>query len=689
VLPELEDSRRGSQACQKKNGRLAAFTFLALVLALLALLASIRPAEAQAVDNFNIMEPAVATTIIYASTYGVSTANPDNSAQLQRAINACPDDKCKVIVGPGTYRMSGANSVLFSVMRDFEFDGGGATFLFRRESIVNQATGQSPSLFYIFRCTRCRWTNFVVDWDWSRWALASTVSVVSATSTEWQFRFVDETAVNTSTIFDYEVLSQLDPATGSMGVRNGKEFFIQGSLTSATQIFPSNARLGTLANVAVQSSNVIALRFANAMSRIPAIGELYLLRHLVYEIHGFYGRGCVHCTFTSITFRGVPGKCWTLGDDTSFLYFRGIKVVRQPRATPAASGATLYPVSSTADGIFISKTTGFIKIEDYEFSWGGDDAINIHNPTSSKGFTVLDSKTIRVPNSPNWRITYRAKDEIHFVNSDFTPTYFYARVVTASWDGGSTWTLALNRDLPVRLTRAASTLMISQNRYRASNVVIRGANLHHHRARGMLIQSSSTLVRDSVFSHINMACMAIRASAWWSEGTGAQYVSVINNDFERCDKLGTGQDRGAIKVDGQMTNAAFGATWRLHSDIEIKDNRFVNVPGRLWDISSGRRIAVTGNTIRTGPVSLAEVPIEPSSGETFPRGRARVWMAKDVLITGNTWIVRDLAGNPWTDPVSVDSETTTNVVTSGNQVLQQGARRMLVGQTTLEIDEDI
>lgn len=656
------------------------FTIIILYMTFILLSIFTKYGSSQAVDNFSIDQPASVTTIVSASSYGMSPANPDNSDALAAAIDACPAGPCKVVVDPGTYRMAGSNSLIFMLLTDFELDGGGSTFLFHRDNIVDQASGQSPPLIYIYQCLRCKWGNFVIDWDWDRWALASTVTIVNATSTQFTLRFNDYTSINTTTFFDYQVLSQLDPTTGAIGVHNGREYFLTGQLTSATQVFPAKARIGAVADVVQQSSNIMTITFKNAVANPPKVGDLYLLRHLVYEIHGFYGRACKHCTFSGITLRGVPGKCFTLGEDTQFLLFQGIKVVRQPLATTSPSGANFRPVSSTADGIFVAKTMGFIKIIDYEFSWGGDDAINIHNPTSSKGFTILSSRVIQVSNSPTWRITYRVGDEISFFNGDFTQTNFFARVKSAAYNGGDTWTVELNRALPTRFSSTASSMMISQSRYRASNVVIKNAYLHHHRARGMLIQSSSTLVQDSSLLHIHMACIAIRSSAWWSEGTGVRYVKVTNTTFERCDKSGNGQDKGALRIDGQMTSGAFGATWRLHSDIEVTNNRFTNVPGRVWDVSSASRVAVTGNTVNVGPANLSEPVIDASSGEPYVQGQARIAVSKDVLISGNTWIVRDVNNRPWTDPWSVDAGTTTNVLTTGNSVVQQGVRRMLMPQ---------
>ncbi|KAI9022031.1 pectin lyase fold/virulence factor [Hyaloraphidium curvatum] len=658
--------------CPRARGRrrvAAALLFAA------ALLAGAAAAAAQT-EDFAVDPPRAAVRVWSASRFGASPSAADNTVALNAAARNCSNGgtPCKVVFDvPGTYRFQSTNSLLFVWLTDFELDGGGNTFLFSRTSIVNQASGQSPPLFYIMGCLRCRFSNFAVHWDWDRWALGSVVTVLAATSTQWTLRFDDYAQVNTTTHFDYQVLTELDPDTLAMGTRNSREFFMSGS---ATATFPVNAPVADVADVIPIAadggpSDTLVLTFTRSFSPLPRVGAKHLLRHLVYEVHGFFGRSCNHCTFSGITFRGVPGKCFTLGDDTSFLQFEGIKVERQPWSTanPSSSGKQLYPVSSTADGIFVHKTGGYIKIIDYEFSWGGDDAVNIHNPTSSKGFTIPAARRIRVTDSPTWRITYRIGDEVAFYNADFTPTNFYARVTNVQYDNVANWVLDLNRDLPSRFSALASSLVVSQSRYRAANVIVRNAYVHHSRARGMLIQSSSTVVRDSRFEHVHMACLAVRASAWWGEGTGAAEVLVTNNTFERCDKQGTGQDLGALRIDGQEASGDFGATWRLHSDVEVSGNRFRNVPGRLWDVSSVSRALFANNLVYTGPSDLSVSPIRPSSGETYRAGQAVVSMAKDVLVTGNTWFVRNLT--EWDAPVAVDADTTTNVVQEGNMVVLQ------------------
>lgn len=660
-MPSNRDSSRTFPGRREK--RPAPFSLAALLLLVFATL--LVPASPQAVDNFQIQQPAAAQVVISPATYGLSEASDDNTQAIRDSINACfrANSPCKVALPKGKYRVGLINSIIFSGLTDFEFDGGGSTLLFSRESIVNQNTGQSPPLFYINICTRCRFSNFVVDWDWDRWILASRVTILNSTETEWTLQFNDYTSLDTSKFFDYQVLSQMDRSTQSIGTRNGREYFIQGAVSSATQT----------------DSNILKLRMSWPISNPPKPGDLYLLRHLNYELHGFYGRTLKHTTFQDITIFAVPGKCWTIGDDTKFLLFQGIKVVRARLPAPAPSGAVFRPITSTADGIFVGKSEGYIKILDYEFSYGGDDGINIHNPTSSRGFTILSSYSFRVARSPTWRITYRPGDEVAFLYSDFSPTNFFARIISANYDSSSeTWDLTINRELPARFSQLASSMIVSQSRYRASNVVIKRAYLHHHRARGMLLQSANTLVADSRFEHIHMACMSIRASAYWSEGTGVRYVKVINNTFDRCSKSGTGADKGAIRIDGEFAQAYYGATWRLHSDIEVRNNQFINVPGRLWDVSSARRVVFAGNTINVGPADLSVVPPDPSSGESYVYGQSLVSMAKDVLFSGNTYVVRDLINRPWTDPVVVDTGTTTNVVVQGTTIVQQGSRRMLL-----------
>ncbi|KAI9024644.1 hypothetical protein DFJ74DRAFT_665722 [Hyaloraphidium curvatum] len=596
-----------------------------------------------------------------------------------------PGQPCKVIFQtPGVYRFNKpVPGVLLQFLQDFELDGGGSTFLFGRDAII-QPNGGSPPMFFFQNCLRCKFHNFKVDWDWDRWHLASVVTVRAATPRSWTLSFDDYLAVNTSNHYAYQVLTQLDPATGSMGVRDGNEYFLSGAVGSVGMVnatLPPDAAVPDVGDVTVApdgEDNELVFSLNWDFYPVPVVGTKYLLRHLTYEVHGFYGFRCRHCTWSDITFRGVPGKVFVIGEGSDHLKFERISVVRQPwTGAPSATGRTLRPISSTADGIFVSMTGGYINVTDYEYGWGGDDSLNVHNPTAGKGFEVLAPHKLRITGAPEWRIKFKLKDELAFYMPDFSPTGFFARVTDLSFDGSASYDLTLNRELPPKLVQLASRIVVAPTRPRGNNLLVQRANVHHSRARGMLIQTSDATIVDSTFSHIRLACIAVRSSAWWQEGSGNSRVRIENNTFEACGKQGTTPDSGAVRVDGQGADGNLGATWRLNTDLSVRNNAFYDVSGRLFDLSSAWRAVFEGNAVSPGPKNASQPATPPGAGEPLGPGQSRVAVSKDVVFRNNTYTLRNAS---WTEPVVVEAGTTSNVAVLGNtvEVLAPDARRAAV-----------
>ena len=69
-----------------------------------------------------------------AADFGLSCDATDNVGALNRALEYCRRiGAAKLTVAPGTYRLTADTPVRFDRMRDFTFDGGGATFVYSKK----------------------------------------------------------------------------------------------------------------------------------------------------------------------------------------------------------------------------------------------------------------------------------------------------------------------------------------------------------------------------------------------------------------------------------------------------------------------------------------------------------------------------------------------------------------------------
>ena len=103
--------------------------------------------------------------VVEAAAFGLSADAADNVDALNRALEHCRETgAAKLAVAPGTYRMTADRPVRLERMRDFIFDGGGATFVWHKKREAN---------FRLDGCERVVMRNFKMDWEWEKDPLAS------------------------------------------------------------------------------------------------------------------------------------------------------------------------------------------------------------------------------------------------------------------------------------------------------------------------------------------------------------------------------------------------------------------------------------------------------------------------------------------------------------------------------------
>ncbi|KAI9034034.1 pectin lyase fold/virulence factor [Hyaloraphidium curvatum] len=541
---------------------------------------------------------------------GMTTGAADNSAALMAGVEQCrragweTGSGCMLAVpAPGTYRFGDA-TLVFAGMQDFELDGQGATFLFGRKQ------SHSP-LFQVDTCTRCRFFDFVVDWDWSISRLASVVHLSSSSPTSWLLtfpEFPEGQPPDPASLHGWISMHSLDQDRWSMGARD----MVDGWYGLPERISAVRTEGGA-----------IRLDFASPVDPVPPAELYYLMRHWSYEVPGFWLSRCSHCTIEQVRMHGCPGKALVATDGSHSLRITRSRFSLPEQPVPHKSDRF---ISMTVDGLFFGKVHGGVLIEDTEVGWNGDDCLNVHNPLGV-GVRYAEWDTAVVGKAPAWKIVFGEGDLVSFRRPDFSEFGFEAKVVSAWQSSGEEWTIKLDRALPDFTNVDRSRLLVVNHRWTASNVVIRNFHCHDNRARGLLLQVPNVLVERSLFSNIQMSAVRITASAMWGEGLPSRNVMLRNNTFRACDRMNAG--RGVVWTSLEWDESGAVSDYQGHTDVVLLENRFEGMPGRAATLQSARGLSVRGNVIVNGG---------PDAPERPDRGQVLVAGSSQVELRDNEWV---------------------------------------------------
>ena len=129
-----------------------------LVAAMMTAVVATAGAEPTGAVDFEVETPRhAAGTVVNAADFGVSESAADNALALNRALAFCRTNAvARLVVPKGTYRLTAETAVTLEGLKDFTFDGGGATFVFFRTRGPN---------FRLIRNERLSFRNLTVDWD--------------------------------------------------------------------------------------------------------------------------------------------------------------------------------------------------------------------------------------------------------------------------------------------------------------------------------------------------------------------------------------------------------------------------------------------------------------------------------------------------------------------------------------------
>ncbi|MFJ7244945.1 right-handed parallel beta-helix repeat-containing protein [Kitasatospora sp. NPDC098652] len=517
------------------------------------------------------------------------SSGPDrNLAALEAALRHCRDvGASKLVADKGVYRIASGKTIVFDSLTDFTFDGGGATFLFH---LIQGGAGVS-----IKNCQRSVFSNFNLDWD------------CAIDPPAWVGR-VTELAENRSNfVMRFETAAPLDPEAWVTMNPLDEDLRAPGAGTEFDGFAPTKIEKLDAHTVCVWPKNRIN----------PIVGQLYLLRHYTYEKHAVVMGDNSHLSFRNVNIYTFPGEGFVTGGDQHHFELVNCRI-----APPANERR---PITTTADGFHVMQSQGFIRLEQCEFSFMGDDCVNIHD-NIHMGFRRVDDYTLVATNYVDWRCPFSPGDPVEFRNADLSPTDFTAELKSVGPDSEkSEVTLVFSQKIP---THIADDAILFNRRYSSHNVIVRNCYFHENRARGILCNSADWLVEDNRFIHNQYAAMLLKpdvSPGLWAEGFGARNVIIRGNKFESSNSFGA--DNGpAIQLGATVREV--NTAYPLLDGVLLEENEFTEMPGPAVDASSFKDLVIRKNRV----TNLKEAPVAKEK-----RGSIRAELGTGLWVEGNVW----------------------------------------------------
>jgi len=284
-------------------------------------------------------------------------AGPDrNLAAFKAALKRCREVKAsKLIVPKGTYRISSGQTIVFDSLQDFVFDGGGSTFLFH---LIKGGHGM-----LINHCHRVVMSHFNIDWDWSIDPLAS---IGRVTKVDGKGAFFE---------MHFEGKAPLDP----------QKWPTMNPLDEKLRVPGAGNEFGNFGPKKIDKLDDQTVRVWTTWPVPAKAGQLYLLRHYVYEKMAVILASNTHLSLQNVNIYSFPGEGFIGGSDMDHVELLHCSITFPP--------GERRPITTTADGFHIDESQGFLRLEDCDFGYMGDDCVNIHDNVHS-GIVRIDAHTL-------------------------------------------------------------------------------------------------------------------------------------------------------------------------------------------------------------------------------------------------------------------------------------------------------
>lgn len=490
---------------------------------------------------------------VNASDFGVSTAADDNYSAFCKAIEYCKaNPNITLKVDGGKYYFRTDKAIMLDGLKNVLIDADGAQFIF-----------ENPNYFHIVNCNCIEIRGLGITWNLDVSRLASLVKIRNASKESHSFELEFTELNEVSADIPIMAFTKYDSETLTPGTRQDfKENYVYQ--------FP-----GSIKTVEKTDHNVLKVTHDGSLDNYTD-GEVYLLRHHVYGGNAFNVYNTSNITFSGIKLYAVAGMGWLIENRSEHFQLLGCVIGLDPEHDDNR-------ISTTADGVHIANTNGKFRISGCDFSFMGDDDVNVHDNIATVT-DKLDEKTVEIYTNAN---NFAAGDTAIFSSKGFDRLGFSAEVTSV--EGKK---LTFDKELPDYIVKDC---IVSNGSIDSGNYVISGNYFHENRARGLLLQSNNGLCENNRF-YKTMAnpikvIMDI-SSGLWLEGTGVNGLVIRNNSFVECNVVEwSAQISISTNIDGKSADST------LFYNITVENNSFDNFYGRLVDASNVSNLKICGNRV--------------------------------------------------------------------------------------------
>lgn len=612
--------------------------------------------------DFNVELPAgnPNAPVVNAADFGATENNLKFCDAMNAAVAHCRKIGARKLVLPkGVYHLYNSGPITFEGLKDFEFDGGGSTFIFLRDKGLAKMKGldaskisnnfQDGACVKISECERVKLGNFNIDWDWAADPLGSIVRVENVCASPGgeyiDYKFVD---YDNFPRRDLRVanLSSYDPVSNLIGV--------EGGATLGYEFYKGK----NIPKMEWLSGNVLRVWHSH-YSRRAKVGDFYRMQHYYYDGAGVLTHQNRHLTLSKVNVYSCRGHAFVVSGTQQYWQYLDCSI-KPPE------GAKARAITCTADHLHVVNSRGYMKLIGCDFMLGADDCINVHDCT---GYAVRKSDFSLETRNVRGIKMFKVGDPIELRDDDFSPSGFTGKIKSVKPIDASKGVHEIVFADKIPQPKGEGFIMFNHY-YSSGNILLRNCKFHSNRARGIIIQCPNVTVENCVIKNNEMAGMRIVTGYTpnlWSEGFGVDNLLVRGCVFEstnRTDVKADGFARdihiGIYRTTGERTGQTM---YPIMSNITFEKNTFKNAYGLVAFITSSGNVVFRENTI------INDIPRK----KPLPyRGSFLVKASTDTAIVNNIIVESKYAPNPG---VYAEADTVKGLKIGGNKIVSKFPER--------------
>ena len=612
--------------------------------------------------DFNVELPAgnPNAPVVNAADFGATENNLKFCDAMNAAVAHCRKIGARKLVLPkGVYHLYNSGPITFEGLKDFEFDGGGSTFIFLRDKGLAKMKGldaskisnnfQDGACVKISECERVKVGNFNIDWDWAADPLGSIVRVENVCASPGgeyiDYKFVD---YDNFPRRDLRVanLSSYDPVSNLIGV--------EGGATLGYEFYKGK----NIPKMEWLSGNVLRV-WHSRYSRRAKVGDFYRMQHYYYDGAGVLTHQNRHLTLSKVNVYSCRGHAFLVSGTQQYWQYLDCSI-KPPE------GAKARAITCTADHLHVVNSRGYMKLIGCDFMLGADDCINVHDCT---GYAVRKSDFSLETRNVRGIKMFKVGDPIELRDDDFSPSGFTGKIKSVKPIDASKGVHEIVFADKIPQPKGEGFIMFNHY-YSSGNILLRNCKFHSNRARGIIIQCPNVTVENCVIKNNEMAGMRIVTGYTpnlWSEGFGVDNLLARGCVFEstnRTDVKADGFARdihiGIYRTTGERTGQTM---YPIMSNITFEKNTFKNAYGLVAFITS------SGNVVFRENIIINDIPRK----KPLPyRGSFLVKASTDTAIVNNIIVESKYAPNPG---VYAEADTVKGLKIGGNKIVSKFPER--------------